>query len=204
MRRGPPGGGPAGAEGASAPAPAGARPFSAAPALIEREGSPRQGLEQLYKRAMMASAGGSLVVRYHTGRVVPAWFATPSGYSMEPRPQSAAPGDGSSGAPDATADGATDAAPQPLPPSGPSPADPSPRGTLQAQSKRGPPRGSAPPTSRHLSIGFGEFGRTPAFVGAAARRAAQERKKPKVRPVSSEFATAKGEKLLREVQALLD
>lgn len=176
-------------------APASARPTSAMPVMMsardsveERIGSPRQGAEQLVKRAMLASAGGSLVVRYHTGRVVPAWFATPGGYTFDARvrPQSAAPAAAASGTPAADSD------------------DPSPRGTLLAPSKRGPPRGSAPPSSRHLSIGFGEFGRTPMSVGSAARRRAMEAKKPVVKVVTAEFVSAKGEKLLKEVQALLD
>lgn len=114
-------------------------------AITEREGNPSHGVEQLIKRAMIASAGGSLVVRYHTGRVVPRWFAEPSSYAADGAMKRYDDTDATNGEPAASG-----------PPGRPS--GRSPRGTMLAPAKRGTPRGSAPPTSSHLSIGWGQWG----------------------------------------------
>lgn len=43
--------------------------------IAERVGSPREGRAQLLKHAELCAAGGALVARPRSGRVVPAWFA---------------------------------------------------------------------------------------------------------------------------------
>ena len=164
------------------------------------DGSPRfssDGVEQLVKRAMLRGSAGDptrdLVVRFHTGRVVPAWFATPSAYSMafeeyvsgkRPLPPTAA-GGGEINVPeeddlcedakareadakalalfdeeDAKAEEHQEAMmAKARPPSAHRPRTPAgPRGTMMSLGRRGTPSGMAPPSSRHLSVGWGEWG----------------------------------------------